>query len=178
MGNPPYKNISASASNALDTRRVRNHVHKPVSRASRASSPPTSNSATSLTDMVVYTQSPFGFFSKRTGHRDVSRRGCIPTCRRSSYREAARWRVGTYVASFISFLSFHAKKKFLNLFFFVQMHLFGEGKICQSGTYKADPQTGIARLQRFRWGMCVIFFFPFSLSDLIPINIGFEVAVF
>ena len=40
----------------------------------------------------------------------------------------------------------------------VQIHLFGEGKVCQSGTYRADPQTGIARLRRFRWGMCVIFF--------------------
>ncbi|KAH9987961.1 hypothetical protein BJV77DRAFT_1061507 [Russula vinacea] len=29
----------------------------------------------------------------------------------------------------------------------------GEGKVCQSDTYKADPQTGIARLQRFKWGI-------------------------
>jgi hypothetical protein len=36
---------------------------------------------------------------------------------------------------------------------FMQIHLFGEGKVCQSDRYKADPQTGIARLQRFRWGM-------------------------
>jgi hypothetical protein len=40
----------------------------------------------------------------------------------------------------------------------VQIHLFGEGKVCQSDTYKADPQTGIAGLQRFKWGMCVNFF--------------------
>jgi hypothetical protein len=33
--------------------------------------------------------------------------------------------------------------------------MFGEGKVCQSDTYKADPQTGMARLQRFRWGMGV-----------------------
>ena len=26
--------------------------------------------------------------------------------------------------------------------------------MCQSDTYEADPQTGIARLQRFKWGMC------------------------
>ncbi|KAI0300647.1 acyltransferase-domain-containing protein [Multifurca ochricompacta] len=33
------------------------------------------------------------------------------------------------------------------------IHLFGEGKVCQSHTYKADPQTGVARLQRFKWGI-------------------------
>ncbi|KAH9994343.1 acyltransferase-domain-containing protein [Russula compacta] len=33
------------------------------------------------------------------------------------------------------------------------VHLFGEGKICQSDTYQTDPQTGIARLRRFKWGI-------------------------
>jgi hypothetical protein len=47
------------------------------------------------------------------------------------------------------------------LYLFVQIHLFGEGKVCQSDSYKADSQTGIARLQRIRWGMCMIVFFPF-----------------
>ncbi|KAI0248525.1 acyltransferase-domain-containing protein [Lactifluus subvellereus] len=33
------------------------------------------------------------------------------------------------------------------------IHVFGEGKVCQSNTYKADPMTGIARLERFKWGI-------------------------
>ncbi|KAI0262091.1 acyltransferase-domain-containing protein [Gloeopeniophorella convolvens] len=33
------------------------------------------------------------------------------------------------------------------------IHLFGEGKVCQSSTYKPDPQTGRSRLRRFKWGV-------------------------
>jgi len=33
------------------------------------------------------------------------------------------------------------------------VHIFPESKICQSGEYKADPQTGVVRLQRFKWGI-------------------------
>jgi len=40
-----------------------------------------------------------------------------------------------------------------NPLFFVQIHMFGEGKVCQSDMYKADPQTGIARL-RASGGAC------------------------
>ena len=36
-----------------------------------------------------------------------------------------------------------------------QVHVFAEGKVCQPHTYAADPQTGHARLRRFKWGMCV-----------------------
>jgi len=35
-----------------------------------------------------------------------------------------------------------------------QIHLFSEGAVCRSDTYKEDPQTGIAQLQRFKWGVC------------------------
>ncbi|KAI9461407.1 acyltransferase-domain-containing protein [Russula earlei] len=33
------------------------------------------------------------------------------------------------------------------------LHLFAEGKVCQSHTYRADPRTGVTRLQRFKWGI-------------------------
>ncbi|KAI9437910.1 acyltransferase-domain-containing protein [Lactarius psammicola] len=33
------------------------------------------------------------------------------------------------------------------------IHLFAEGKVCQPHTYAADPQTGLARLRRFKWGI-------------------------
>jgi hypothetical protein len=49
----------------------------------------------------------------------------------------------------------------IHICIYVQIHLFGEGKVCQSHTYQTDPHTGIARLQRFKWGMCVISTIPF-----------------
>ncbi|KAI0266313.1 hypothetical protein BGY98DRAFT_1085217 [Russula aff. rugulosa BPL654] len=51
------------------------------------------------------------------------------------------------------------------------IHLFGEGKVCQSDTYKADPQTGIARLQRFRWGIGRILMETHRLPTIIPMRI-------
>ncbi|KAH9047188.1 acyltransferase-domain-containing protein [Lactarius hengduanensis] len=33
------------------------------------------------------------------------------------------------------------------------IHLFAEGKVCQPHTYATDPQTGLARLRRFKWGI-------------------------
>ncbi|KAH9053058.1 acyltransferase-domain-containing protein [Lactarius vividus] len=33
------------------------------------------------------------------------------------------------------------------------IHLFAEGKVCQPHTYATDPQTGFARLRRFKWGI-------------------------
>ncbi|KAH8981220.1 acyltransferase-domain-containing protein [Lactarius hatsudake] len=33
------------------------------------------------------------------------------------------------------------------------IHLFAEGKVCQPHTYATDPQTGRARLRRFKWGI-------------------------
>lgn len=33
-----------------------------------------------------------------------------------------------------------------------QVHLFGEGKVCQTHTY--DSQNGVAQLRRFKWGVC------------------------
>jgi len=48
------------------------------------------------------------------------------------------------------------------------VHLFGEGKVCQSGKYKADPQTGIARLERFKWGIGRILMETPRLPTIIP----------
>ena len=52
-----------------------------------------------------------------------------------------------------------------------QIHLFAEGKVCQSDTYKADPQTGIARLQRFEWGMCASSFLSQTTEPYSDLNI-------
>ena len=57
-----------------------------------------------------------------------------------------------------------------------QIHLFSEGAVCRSDTYKADPQTGIAQLQRFKWGVCASSFLfitpqttePFPGHEMIP----------
>jgi len=55
------------------------------------------------------------------------------------------------------------------------IHLFGEGKVCQSDMYKADPHTGIARLQRFRWGIGRILMETHRLPTIIPMWItGFD----
>lgn len=35
------------------------------------------------------------------------------------------------------------------------MHLFGEGKVCQTHTY--DSKNGVAQLRRFKWGVCGFF---------------------
>ncbi|KAH9051590.1 acyltransferase-domain-containing protein [Lactarius deliciosus] len=40
------------------------------------------------------------------------------------------------------------------------IHLFAEGKVCQPHTYATDPQTGLARLRRFKWGMYVSLLSP------------------
>jgi len=57
----------------------------------------------------------------------------------------------------------------------VHIHMFGEGKVCQSDTYKGDPQTGIARLQRFRWGIGRILMEMHRLPTIIPMWItGFD----
>ncbi|KAF8260052.1 hypothetical protein EI94DRAFT_1612614 [Lactarius quietus] len=34
-----------------------------------------------------------------------------------------------------------------------RVHVFAEGKVCQPHTYAADPETGLARLRRFKWGI-------------------------
>ena len=44
-----------------------------------------------------------------------------------------------------------------------QIHLFGEGKICQPETYAHTG--GIAQLQRFKWGVCVVFSSPYILRS-------------
>ncbi|KAH9036457.1 hypothetical protein EDB85DRAFT_2143036 [Lactarius pseudohatsudake] len=33
------------------------------------------------------------------------------------------------------------------------IHLFAEGKVCQPHTYATDPQSGLALLRRFKWGI-------------------------
>lgn len=46
--------------------------------------------------------------------------------------------------------------------------------MCQPHTYAADPQTGLARLRRFKWGMYVsshhnfVFFETRSIDDITP----------
>jgi hypothetical protein len=137
--------------------------------------PPTSNSA-SLNDhtgtVYVYTTRVFSAFFRKGQVIETFRGEGI-------YQPAVdlaieKLRAGAWVhVAFISF-RFSSTRALTQIpYLFVQIHLFGEGKVCQSDTYKADPQTGIARLQRFRWGMCVkkispfmqqqpyIFFFPF-----------------
>jgi len=55
------------------------------------------------------------------------------------------------------------------------VHLFAEGKVCQSDTYKADPQTGIARLRRFKWGIGRILMEAPRIPTIIPMWItGFD----
>ncbi|KAH9047183.1 hypothetical protein EDB84DRAFT_1557723 [Lactarius hengduanensis] len=34
-----------------------------------------------------------------------------------------------------------------------KIHLFAEGKVCQPHTYATDPQSGLALLWRFKWGI-------------------------
>lgn len=50
-----------------------------------------------------------------------------------------------------------------------QVHLFGEGRVCQPKTYIVE--NGRAKLRRFKWGMSVLFFplsFTFDPFDLNP----------
>jgi hypothetical protein len=104
MGNPPYANIPTFTSNALDTRRVRHHVHKPVSPPV----PPTSNSASlKIILMYVYTTRAFSAFFRK-GQVIETFRG------KGIYQPAVdlaieKLRAGAWVRiAFISFL-FHAR---------------------------------------------------------------------
>jgi hypothetical protein len=76
-------------------------------------------------------------------------------------RVIEKLRAGAWVrVAFISFVSRADEPQRKPFIFLVQIQLLGEGKVCQSDMYKADPQTEMARLQRFKWGMCVNFFWP------------------
>lgn len=44
------------------------------------------------------------------------------------------------------------------------MHLFGEGKVCQTSTY--DSQNGVAQLRRFKWGVYAFFNFVTDRSTV------------
>ena len=176
MGNPPDANLPAFALDTLDTWSVRHHLHESVSQRALSLSlflptllPPIlflshvrQNRRPRLAHEYARhansppTQSLFSFLSEGTGHRDVSRCGCAPTCCRSRDREAARGRVGSFRTAPIGIPSRAETDARIRMR--TQIHLFGEGKVCQSDTYKVDPQTGIARLQRFKWGMCVTSF--------------------
>ena len=177
MGNPPYADVFKFASDALDTRRVRHHVHESVS-FSFTTLQQTNASSASLNDQCLLAVCLPRVFSAffRKGQVIETFRG------EGIYQPAVdlaieKLRAGAWVRYASRSFRFTpptrtdepnriAKKKNL----FVQIHLFGEGKVCQSDTYKADPQTGIARLQRFRWGMCVIlnfkFFYDFAQQSL------------
>jgi len=53
------------------------------------------------------------------------------------------------------------------------VHLFGEGKVCQSSTY--DSQNGVAQLRRFKWGVGRIIMEANSHPAVIPIWLtGFD----
>ena len=117
MGNPPDANLPAFALDTLDTWSVRHHLHESVSQRALSLSlflptllPPIlflshvrQNRRPRLAHEYARhansppTQSLFSFLSEGTGHRDVSRCGCAPTCCRSRDREAARGRVGAWV---------------------------------------------------------------------------------
>ena len=170
MGNPPCADIFTFASNALDTRRVRHYVHKPVS-------PPSSHVQTaprSTTILMVYvyiTRFFSAFFRKGQVIETFRGEGIYQPAVDLAIEKlrAGAWVRCVHYVLFVLFLSStHAQLMNRNPtqipYLFVQIHLFGEGKVCQSDTYKADPQSGIARLQRFRWGMCVIFL-PLSRSS-------------
>jgi hypothetical protein len=74
------------------------------------------------------------------------------TCRRSCYREAARGRVGSFRAA-NRFPLLPTRRNGFGFLMrtttirYVQIHLLGEGRVCQSDTNEADLQTGIAALQ-------------------------------
>ena len=161
MGNPTGTDVHASTHDALDVRRVRHHVHEPVRP------PPSLLSVEPSSFMVPSNASPQKNKNACSVFSAFFRKGqVIETFRGAGIYQPAvdlaieRLRAGAWVCvpflsqSFVRACSSPSSALKPPARVVTQIHLFAEGKVCQSDTYKADPQTGIARLQRFKWGMC------------------------
>lgn len=179
MGNPLCVNILTFASNALDTARPKScsQTCKPPSQF------PCPNSAP-LNDhrwcMCIRILESFRLFFRKGQVIETF-------CGEGIYQPVIdlaieKLRAGAWVRCVLSVSLLRTTQILIPYLW--QIHLFGKGKVCQSDTYKVDPQSGIARLQRFRWGMFAKFiFFPFRTAAttviyLIPVQLPFHFCTF
>lgn len=166
MGNHAHTNIPLATSHPLVPRRSRHHVHQSVSTLAF----PFISPAFVLGWHVLMRSSAGSVFSTffRNGQVLETFRG------RGVYQPSVDTAIsklsqGDWVRMLLShsFCPKQSRSVVMLMLRGGQVHLFGEGRVCQPKTYIVE--NGRAKLRRFKWGMSVLLFpFPSLLLLIHP----------